>query len=469
THNLHPDNLAYVIYTSGSTGKPKGSMNTHRNLTNLIRSFQRHPGFTAEGRMLSVTTISFDIAALELFLPLTVGAQLCLASADEVIDPQRLAARIAADRPTVVQATPTSWRMLVETGWEGQPGLSAWVGGEPLPASLAARLAEFGVPTWNVYGPTETTIWSTCGAVEPSAIDAGRPIANTVIRVLDAFGAPAPIGVAGDVAIAGDGVARGYHDRAELTAERFIPDGLGAPGGRMYLTGDRGRWNERGRLEILGRGDDQVKVRGVRIELGEVENVLGRHPDVAMAVAAVSTRGDDVELVGYLLPRTPDAGGALVAEVRALAGHELPKNYVPTRFLVIDEVPRTPNGKVDRRALAALRPAATETVTEALATPAHGLEQVISGIWCEVLGRPSVGVHENFFEIGGHSMLLARLHHRLRTTLSWQASVVDLFQYPTVRSQFLAISGAGNPLEEKVPEPKGRDLLRRRMSAGRSS
>ncbi|MBF8187051.1 amino acid adenylation domain-containing protein [Nonomuraea sp. K274] len=468
---LHPHNLAYVIYTSGSTGTPKGSMNTHRNLTNLIRSFQRYPGFTAEDRMLSVTTVSFDIAGLEFFLPLTVGAELCLADADEVIDPQRLAARIAADRPTVLQATPTSWRMLVESDWEGQPVLSAWVGGEPLPASLTLRLAELGVPAWNVYGPTETTIWSTCGPVEPGPINVGGPIANTVIRVLDAFGGPTPIGVVGNVAIAGDGVARGYHDRAELTAERFVPDPAAtAPGGRMYLTGDRGRWNEHGRLEILGRTDDQVKVRGVRIELGEVENALGRHADVAMAVAAVSAQGDDVELVGYLVPRVHGAGNSLAAEVKALAVRELPTHYVPTRFVMIDKVPRTPNGKVDRRALAALRPAAPEHAQAA--TPTHGLEQVISGIWCELLGVPSVGVHENFFEIGGHSMLLARLHHRLQATFPWQGTVADLFQYPTVRSQFLAISGdeaTAKPSDAAPPSDAGRDRLRRRMSAGRPS
>src|SRR5580692_4599695 len=282
-----PRNLAYVMYTSGSTGRPKGVPVVHRSVVNLLSSMQRTVGMTREDVLLAVTTLSFDIAGLEIYLPLISGAHLVIASAEDVVDGPRLRDLLSARSATIVQATPATWRLLIEAGWQGSSRLKILCGGETLPAELAKELSGRGDSVWNVYGPTETTIWSTSYRLtgnEQGAIPIGRPIANTCVYLLDAHRNPVAVNVIGEIYIGGDGLARGYLNRPELTAERFVRNWL-APeqSPRLYRTGDLGRFRSNGEIEYLGRVDNQVKLRGLRIELGEIESVLATHAEVAEA------------------------------------------------------------------------------------------------------------------------------------------------------------------------------------------
>jgi amino acid adenylation domain-containing protein len=282
-----PQNLAYVIYTSGSTGKPKGVQIPHVAVVNFLESMRKQPGLSADDVLLSVTTLSFDIAALEVFLPLTTGARVVLIPREVAADGVRLAQRLEQTGATVMQATPATWRLLIETGWRGKERLRVLCGGEGLPRDLAAHLTERSADVWNMYGPTETTIWSATSRITPDAavITIGRPIANSQMYVLDSQLQPVPIGVSGELYIGGDGLARGYINRPDLTAEKFIPDPFNAtPGARMYHTGDVARYRPDGTIECLGRIDHQVKVRGYRIELGEIEARLAQHPAVRAGV-----------------------------------------------------------------------------------------------------------------------------------------------------------------------------------------
>src|SRR5262245_24175364 len=353
------EDLAYVIYTSGSTGRPKGVGVTHRSLVNFLESMRREPGLKADDVLLSVTTLSFDIAGLELYLPLLAGGRVVLASREEAMDGERLLALLGSSRATAMQATPATWRLLLAAGWSGAAKLKVLCGGESLPRDLADRLLEHGASVWNLYGPTETTIWSALWKVEREGpVTVGRPIANTQLHVLDARGRQAPLGVPGDVCIGGEGLARGYWKRPDLTAERFVPDPFGEPGARMYRTGDLVRYLADGRVEWLSRLDHQVKVRGFRIELGEIEAVLSSRAEVRQAVAVVREDvAGDARLVAYLLS-DPEPGGeggpvrpALADRLRSNLLEVLPEHMVPTAWVFLDAFPLTPNGKVDRKAL----------------------------------------------------------------------------------------------------------------------
>lgn len=344
------ENLAYVIYTSGSTGRPKGVMVTHRNLANLLTVVASRPGLSAGEMLLAVTTLSFDIAALELYLPLVAGAACRVASRREATDPHRLAALLERCGPSAMQATPMTWRLLVEAEWAGRPGMKALCGGEALSPHLAGQLLRRGVELWNLYGPTETTVWSTAHHVTdarpPVAI--GRPVANTIVRLLDEELRHVPLGEAAELFIGGAGVARGYLGRPDLTAERFMPDPA-RPGQRLYRTGDLARWRPDGNLELLGRIDTQVKIRGVRIEPGEIESVLVAHP--AVAAAAVVATDDSVSgrrLVAHVETRgrTP-----AVDDIRRFLLDHLPAHMVPAAIVLVTRLPLTPNGKLDRGAL----------------------------------------------------------------------------------------------------------------------
>ncbi|HEX7238832.1 MAG TPA: amino acid adenylation domain-containing protein, partial [Longimicrobiaceae bacterium] len=333
-----PESAAYVIYTSGSTGRPKGVVVPHRALVNFLHSMRARPGLSPADVLLAVTTLSFDIAALELLLPLVVGARVVVASRDAASDAGLLAARLASSGATVMQATPSTWRMLLDDGWTGRPGLRALCGGEALDAELARRLRPAVAALWNLYGPTETTVWSTVHEVVEAegAPPVGRPVANTRLHLLDAALGSVPVGVEGELLVGGDGVARGYLGRPELTAERFLPDPSGGePGARLYRTGDRARFRADGGLEYLGRADQQVKVRGFRVEPGEVEAVLGTHP--AVRGCAVVARED---------------AGVLRDHLRRF----LPDYMVPGAFVGLDALPLMPGGKVDLRALPAPDP-----------------------------------------------------------------------------------------------------------------
>jgi amino acid adenylation domain-containing protein/FkbM family methyltransferase len=424
--DVDAESLAYVIYTSGSTGVPKGVEVPHRALVNHLLSMQERPGLGAEDVLVAVTTLSFDIAGLELFLPLITGAVLVIAPEETAADPRRLEGTLDEAGATAMQATPTTWRMLVDAAWPGKPGFKALCGGEALPPALAEELLDRQVELWNMYGPTETTIWSSIHQVrrgEPVTI--GRPIANTTLHVLDAQLRPVAIGAAGELCIGGAGLARGYRNRPDLTAERFVSSPTGE---RLYRTGDLARFRPDGTIVFLGRLDDQVKVRGFRIELGEVEAALARHPSVAASVAAAYTeRPGEAALAVYVVPR----GELTAAEVRAHLAVSLPGYMVPSSIVLLEAIPLTPNGKVDRKALPA--PDAVAGDDRAFVPPEGALEEQLAAIWAELLGRDRVGVEDNFFELGGHSLLAARMVGRVASQLEVELPLRAVFEQPTVR------------------------------------
>jgi amino acid adenylation domain-containing protein len=425
--------IAYVIYTSGSTGKPKGVRVPHRAVANFLSSMRRQPGLDLDDRLLAVTTLSFDIAVLELFLPLSVGACVVLASREQVLDGRALAELIHACDITVMQATPSTWRMLLEAGWSGRCGLKALCGGEALPGELAEILVERCDSLWNLYGPTETTVWSTCARVDDPArgITIGQPIDNTTVWILDANGALCPIGVPGEIAIGGAGVTLGYLDRPELSAERFIADAQSNdPRARLYRTGDRGRWRNDGRLEHLGRLDFQVKVRGFRIELGDIETNLARHADVMQAVVIVrEDRPGDQRLVAYLVARS--TSGVDEAHLRAHLRLLLPEYMIPQHFIVLDAIPLLPNGKIDRARLPAPQAIPGKSV-EAAVSPRDDLERRIAAAMERALSLPGISVHDDFFALGGHSLLAAQLTAQLGREFGLSLSLGLIFEFPTV-------------------------------------
>ncbi|MFI6447709.1 amino acid adenylation domain-containing protein [Kitasatospora sp. NPDC050543] len=436
---VSPATPAYVIYTSGSTGRPKGVVVPRSALGNFLAAMCEQFPMTGADRLLSVTTIAFDIAGLEMYLPLLSGAGLVVAAKETVQDPAALAALIAATGTTVVQATPSLWQALIATHPQALAGLRTLVGGEALPPALAARLHELSARATNMYGPTETTIWSTTAVLDgrPGAPGIGRPMHNTRIRILDGGLALVAPGVAGELYIAGDGLARGYLGRPGLTAERFVADPYGPAGARMYRTGDLARWGADGTLEYLGRVDHQVKLRGFRIELGEIEAVLAARPGVTQAAVLVrEDRPGDRRLVGYLV------GDAEPAAVRRALAERLPDYMVPGALVVLDRMPLTPNGKLDRKALPA--PAYEEEPGARQGRPARTVqEELLAELFAEILGLPTVPVEESFFELGGHSLLAIRLLSRIRSVFNAELKIRQLFEAPTVAALAERLAGAG--------------------------
>ncbi len=455
------DSAAYVIYTSGSTGRPKGVVVPHGALVNLLASFARELGTGPGDTLLAVTPLSFDIAGLEVFLPLVCGARLAVADRDTASDGVRLRAEMEARGATLMQATPATWYLLLAAGWEGDGRLTALCGGEALPAELAGELARRAGAAWNVYGPTETTIWSTAERIRTSdgPVTVGRPLANTRAYVLDGELQPVPAGVAGTLHLGGAGLARGYHGCPDLTAERFLPDPFGAPGARMYDTGDRARFLADGRVEVLGRVDRQVKVRGFRIEPGEVEAALDAHPAVARsAVDAVGGAGE-ARLVAYLVPSNGTVPPA--DELREWVKGRLPEYMVPGAFVVMESFPLTPSGKVDRRALPA--PGAEPSATAAYVAPRTSTEGVVAAVWAETLGVERVGIRDDFFALGGHSLLAARVVARTREALGVEMPVRALFDAVTVerfaaRVDAAVRDAAGTPTPSLAPVARDGDL-----------
>ncbi|WP_208652677.1 non-ribosomal peptide synthetase [Herbaspirillum rubrisubalbicans] len=421
TSTVTPANLAYCIYTSGSTGKPKGVMISHGNLVNFLYTMAQAPGLTRDDRILGLTSLSFDIAGLEIWLPLLQGAQLVLSSRDQAQDPRQLLALIAQHDISVIQATPSTWRMLSEQdNLTLLHGRTLLCGGEALPADLAARLLATGAHVWNVYGPTETTIWS---ARQLLTIDApkpllGGPIGNTQLHVLDAAMQVCAANVVGELYIGGDGVARGYRGRPGLTAERFIPDPCSAPGARLYRTGDLARRLPDGAIDYVGRIDDQVKLRGFRIELGEIEAHLLAHAEVRQAVVVLR----EGRLVAYLVT---DAGFDQASLQQQLAAC-LPDYMLPTQWVRLEQLPLTANGKIDRKQLPLV---ALEH--EAFIAPAGPTETAIATIWQDVLGVPQVGASDNFFALGGHSLLATRVMARVQRQLQVSLPLQVFFELLT--------------------------------------
>ncbi|MFB7455034.1 amino acid adenylation domain-containing protein [Streptomyces sp. NPDC056188] len=425
----HGDHPAYVIYTSGSTGRPKGVVVTRANIANFVRDMRERLPVTEADVLVAVTTVAFDIAGLELYVPLVAGARLVLATTEQVRDVDGLAELITGTGATVVQATPTLWQALVSGHPDALAGLRVLVGGEALPAGLAARLRELSVGVRNLYGPTETTVWSTTAELDgrPGAPVIGRPIANTRVYVLDDRLAPVPAGVAGDLYLAGDGVVRGYLGRPGLTGERFVADPFGPAGTRMYRTGDIARWNTAGELEFVGRADDQVKVRGFRIEPGEIEAVLAAHPALAQATVVARVDGEgNKRLVAYLVA-APGQEVPAAAGMREHAGRVLPDYMVPAAFVALDALPLTPNGKVDRKLL----PAPDFAVLIGDEQPRTPREEALCEVFAEVLGLPSVGIRDSFFDLGGDSIVSIRLVGRARAR-GLRIKPEDVFVHRTV-------------------------------------
>jgi amino acid adenylation domain-containing protein len=407
--NAAPEDIAYVIYTSGSTGRPNGVAVLHGALANLLGAMRRRPGLRDTDIVAAVTTISFDIAALELYLPLIVGARIELVSNDVAADGVALAQLLSESGATLLQATPTTWRLLIEAGWRASSGFRAFCGGESMPRDLADNLLESVHELWNLYGPTETTIWSTAGRVDrgAAAINIGQPIANTSVYVVDATGALTAIGIPGEIWIGGGGVAAGYHNRPELTAARFISDPfVGKSGARVYRTGDLGRWGADGLLYHMGRLDRQVKFRGFRIELGEIEAALHAHPAIARAaVVAQDLTAERPKLVAYIVYHP--ARDLTATEVRRHIRRTLPDYMVPSAFVPLGALPLTPNGKIDVRALPDPFKSSVGVGGE-YEPPAPGLERLIAKVWQELLQVNRVGAGDNFFELGGNSLLSVR-------------------------------------------------------------
>ena len=438
---------AYVIYTSGSTGQPKGVAVPHGAVANFLQSMQREPGIAASDVLVAVTTLSFDIAVLELMLPLTVGAQVVIASRDMALNGNDLGALLHDSGATMMQATPGMWRLLLDAGWHRRGPFKALVGGESLPTDLAQQLLRAAGEVWNMYGPTETTIWSTVWRVDlaqigRSGISIGKPIDNTTVWVLDDHLRPLPMGVPGELCIGGDGLAIGYLNRPELTADRFVIIDIDGAPTRIYRTGDRGRWRNDGQLAHMGRNDFQVKVRGYRIELGEIETRCNEAPGVARSV--VVTREDqpgDVRLVAYLVAaaNTTLDRDALAQVMLSLRGR-LPQYMLPQHLVPLAAIPLLPNGKVDRKALPPPSSVLSDDGAERVA-PRNERERIVLETMEKVLHLPGLGIHDDFFALGGHSLLAARLAALLGTAFDIVVPMRVLFESPTAERLAQAVDG----------------------------
>ncbi|MFN7994222.1 MAG: amino acid adenylation domain-containing protein [Bryobacteraceae bacterium] len=439
--DIDPESLAYVIYTSGSTGKPKGVAIPHRAVVNLLCSMRRAPGFTADDTLLAVTTVCFDIAGLELYLPLITGGRVVIASRETALDGRALLHAVRRYGITVMQATPTTWRLLIEAGWDGTQPLKVLCGGEALPVDLANQLTQRSASVWNVYGPTETTIWSACIQLHTGQpVTIGRPIDNTGFYILDGNLQPVPIGVNGELYIGGSGLARGYWNRSELTSEKFVSIPGVAGGATLYRTGDEVRLLENGTSEYQRRIDFQVKVRGFRIELGEIETALAAIEGVMQAVVTVreDTPGDR-RLVAYVIPRPAASLSRL--SLQDQLKRTLPDYMVPY-IMTLEAFPLTSNGKVDRNRLPApeTAPASAETIA-----PRTQVEAKLVEIWQEILRVPSLGVRDDFFDQGGHSLLAVRLLARVRDVFDTEIPLATMFHEPTVEHMASAIEERKRP------------------------
>ena len=452
---VDPDDRAYIIYTSGSTGRPKGVETTHRGVSNLLAYMREWPGTTPDDVIVSVATHAVDLPVPDFYLTLMVGARLVLVPRDATMDGVELADWMARTGGTAIAGTATTLQLLVDAGWEGSPALKISAGGEALPRALAEELRPRCGSLWNVYGPTETTVWSSVLELErgEGSPPIGGPLWNTTFYVLDAQQQPVPIGVPGELYIGGDGLARGYLNRPELTAEKFVHDPFSDdPRSRLYRTGDLVRWRVDGTLEFLGRVDLQVKLRGFRIELEEIEAVLAAHPDVGGAAAAVYERSPgDQRLVAYVV--RADGRSVDVEELRQLCKTRLAPYMVPSAFVQLDVFPTTPNRKLDRRALPApdgLRP----DLERSYAAPETPVEELVASIWREVLAVDRVGVDDDFFDLGGHSLLALKMLARVQQGLGVDLPITTVFDHSTVRELAAGVAEAllGEASDEELAE-----------------
>jgi amino acid adenylation domain-containing protein len=431
TH-MDSNHLAYVLYTSGSTGRPKGVEIPHSAVVNFLLSMQREPGFTAKNTILAVTTLSFDIAGLELYLPLVSGGRLVIASREDAYDPARLARKMADCQCDAMQATPATWRALIGAGWRGSAKLKILCGGETFPPDLARELLSRCGELWNMYGPTETTIWSAIHkvALADGPIPIGRPIANTQIFILDGERNLVPMGSVGELYIGGTGLAQGYLHRPALTQERFIQSPFN-PNAKLYKTGDLARHLPTGEIEYLGRIDHQVKIRGFRIELGEVEAVLSKHAGIKQCVvtAREDTPGDKA-LVAYFEAQGDKALD--VSELRAHLKKEIPEYMVPSAFVRMEKLPLTPNGKIDVKALPAPSQGGVVEAKGAFVAPRDTVEDTLAQLWSKILKVKRISINDDFFELGGHSLLAVRVIMEIEKIYHRRLPLATLLQAPTI-------------------------------------
>jgi len=439
------DDLAYVIFTSGSTGRPKGAMNTHAAICNRLLWMQDAYQLDGTDRVLQKTPFSFDVSVWEFFWPLMTGACLVVARPGGHQDSAYLVDLIRRKSITTLHFVPSMLQIFVEEPSLGAlPSLRRVIcSGEALPYDLQQRFfSRLDAELHNLYGPTEAavdvTFWACQRDGDRPIVPIGHPIANTQMHVLDRWGRPVPVGVVGEVFIGGVNLARGYLNRPELTAERFVPDPFSAvPGARLYRTGDRARRLPDGAIDFLGRLDFQVKLRGFRIELGEIEAALASHPAVRDCAVIVNDGPVGPRLVAYVVDVEP--ADATPDRLRAHLEQRLPSYMVPTSFVRLDELPLSPNGKLDRRALPTPE-AASPAASAAFVAPESSAEKTVAAIWQDVLGLSRVGLHDNFFDLGGHSLALARVHAELRRQLGTDLTLIDLFKHPTVGDLARAIA-----------------------------
>lgn len=428
--NYNPDEVMYTLYTSGSTGKPKGVQVMQRNVVNLLRAMADKPGISTDDKFIAVTSLSFDISVNELYLPLTTGATMVLVSQAIAKDARLLGATIGDSEITLMQATPATWRMLLDTGWKNKTVKTAISGGEALPVDLAHRLLDENLDLWNLYGPTETTIWSTFAQIteKKSQVTIGRPIANTRLFIVDKNMQPVPIGAPGELIIAGDGVARGYHNRPELTADRFVklPENLVdrkfAFPEIAYRTGDLSRYLPNSDVLYLGRMDQQIKLRGYRIELGEIESAMSEIEEIEQAVVSLKEIApNDQRLIGYVI----EAFGETFQQrkARKLLRTKLPNYMIPSSFVVMEKFPLTPSGKIDRKAL----PMPNDlTHARAYIPPKTEMEKSLASIWQQLIGVDKIGTQDNFFDVGGHSLLALQMIFKVESQLGCNLTPRDV-------------------------------------------
>lgn len=431
---ISSQDTAYIIYTSGSTGNPKGVEIEHQSLLNFLTSIQQKPGVQPKDVFFSVTTYSFDISILEFFVPLISGAALYIANQEILADPNAIIQKIVEIQPTIIQATPSFYQMLFNADWQGNKGLKILCGGDLLSEALAEKLIDNSSEVWNMYGPTETTIWSSQKRLEhpKEASNIGKPINNTQIYILDSFLSPKPTGTAGAIYIAGDGLAKGYYKNKPLTNEKFIKNPFDTTG-LLYETGDVGKWNDKGEIEFLGRNDNQVKIRGYRIELGDIESHLNQIFGIKESVV-IAKKGNQQEafLVAYIL-RSEEKIDIDIKEISATLKMNLPYYMIPGAIILLEEFPLTPNQKIDRKDLEQ-RNIENEEVQDDFKAPDSDLEKILVAYWKEVLNiKKSISIHDNFFALGGHSLNAVKLAGLITKNLLFNVTLKTIFDYPTIR------------------------------------